>query len=261
MNRRLSTFDAFFRREFRTCIRNRFLHGFTALSLLFGTGIAFLAPSAGSIPYLQLQVILYLIPLFCVLIGVSSAHGELEEQALLLSQPISRLAWAGGKAASLIFSSGVILALVFIPALFAGASPLLLAGLWAQSAALGAVFLVLGLAVGFSTEERVRGLIYAVLIWLFLLIGFDILAFAASRLPLFRELPVLWLTILLLNPVDAIRVAVLFQLEEIPFAVPGDAAVVGFWMSKLIPWSFLLAALWIAALLAWSWFRLERPAP
>ncbi len=253
-----STFVAFFRREVRTGCRNRFLHGFTLLSLLGGIGIAVFAPSGGSIPFLQLQVILYLIPLFGVLIGVSSAHGELEERGVLLSQPISRFAWVGGKAAALVLTAGTILALVFVPALFAGARFWPTAGLWAQGASLAAVFLLLGLAVGFSTGDRVRGLIYAVLFWLFLLVGFDLLAFGGAQAPFFQRAPVLWLAILLFNPVDAVRVAALFQLEEIPFQVPGDAPFLAFWIDHLLIWSFFLAVVWIAGLLAWSRYRLDR---
>lgn len=258
MSPRLPTILAFFRREIRTCFRNRFLHGFTLLALSCGIGVAVFAPSTGSIPYLQLQVILYLIPLFGVLIGVSSSHGELEERAFLLSQPISRLAWVCGKAAALVPASAGILVLVFVPAAFAGGSIPGLIGLWAQGASLAAVFLLLGLAVGFSTEERVRGLIYGVLLWLFLLVGFGLLAFAGAQTPFFRESPVLWLAVLLLNPVETTRVAALFQLEEIPFRVPVDAVFVEFWIEHLFIWNFLLAGLWIAGLLAWSRFRLER---
>ncbi len=261
MTSRMSTFTAFFRRELRTCFRNRFLHVFAVLGLLCGLGIVFFSPSAGSIPFLHLQAILYLFPLFGSLIGISSAHGELEEQSLLLSQPVSRLAWASGKAAALALVFGAVLSLVFIPALFAGTSFFRLLGLWAQGASLAAVFVVMGLAVGFSTRERVRGLIYALLLWLFFLVGFDLLAFAGAQTAFFREAPVLWLAILLFNPVDAVRISALFQLEDIPFQVPGDAAVVAFWIDNLLVWNFILAGLWIAALLAWSRFRLERARP
>jgi hypothetical protein len=249
---------AFAVREFRMLLRNRFLQVFFLIALGGGFATTGLAPSVQAIPFILLQVTLYLVPLFGVLIGLSSAHGELEEQPFLFSQPVSRFALVAGKVCALGISLAAILFLAFLPSHVYSPRTGTILLLWGMSLLLGSVFVSLGLAIGCSTRERTRGIVYALLAWLFLLIAFDLLAYGAALVPWVRERPLLWLTLLLMNPVDAVRVAMLFHLADIPFAVPSDLALATLWMERLVPWVFLLCLGWIAALLLWSRWRMER---
>lgn len=254
----LSSAFVFGTRELRTLGRNRFLHVFAFLAITGGAFTTRSAPSIEAIPFVLLQMILYLVPLFSILIGLSSAHGELEEQPFLFSQPVSRFALVAGKASTLVLSLSLLLLLAFVPSFLFAADRSAIFVLWGMSLLLGAVFIALGLSIGFSTRERSRGIIYALLAWLFLLIGFDLLVYLTALLPAMQQQPLAWLSLLLLNPIDAVRVAMLFQLEDIPFSISTDLRLVNLWLASLVPWVFLLCALWIVALLCWSRQRVER---
>ncbi len=245
-------------RELRTLLRNRFLHVFAVIALGGGLLATRLAPSIEAIPFILLQLALYFVPLFSILIGLSSAHGELEEHPFLFSQPISRFAVVAGKAVTLTASLAILLVLAFASGIAYAPerTPVMMLGF--LGLLLGTVFIVLGLAIGFTTHERSRGIIFALLFWVAILIAFDLLAYFAALLPAIQQRPLLWLSILLLNPVDAVRVAMLFQLEDIPFNVETDSRLITVWLSNLIPWVILLCIGWIAALLLWSRRQVER---
>jgi hypothetical protein len=248
---------AFLGRELRTVFRNRFLQVFSVLALLAGWAAVARAPSPDSVPFVLLQLVLYLVPLFAVLIAVSSAHGELEEHSFLFSQPISRFALVAGKWSALCVASAAVLFLAFLPALVTASSPLKLLWLWGSALSLAGVFAGIGLAVGFSTSDRGRGLIYALLIWLLLMIGYDLLAYFGAQFEWVRQSPGLWLSFLLLNPLDAVRIAALFSLEEIPLTVPDGNKVVLLWSAHFGKWVVALTFLWIASLLLWSKYKLD----
>jgi ABC-type transport system involved in multi-copper enzyme maturation permease subunit len=260
MNLALTSFAsavrAFFGREIRTVFRNRFFHVFAVLALTGGWSAVALGPSPGSIPFILLQLTLYLVPLFAVLIAISSAHGELEEYPFLFSQPISRFALVLGKWVALGCACAVILLLTYLPALLTSPSVGKLLLLGGQSLCLSGIFVGLGLAVGFSTSDRGRGLIYALVIWLLLLVGYDLLAWLAAQFPVAQKFPGVWFSALVLNPLDAVRIATLFSLEEIPFNVPGENAVVLFWCAHLGKWVVIVSGFGWARRCAgagWRW--------
>ncbi|MEX2381136.1 MAG: ABC transporter permease subunit [Opitutales bacterium] len=249
---------AFAAREFRTLLRNRFLQVFFLIALAGGFASTGLTPTIEAIPFILLQLTLYLVPLFSILIGLSSAHGELEEHPFLFSQPVSRFALVTGKAFALAISLGAILFFAFLSGLIFSPRTGALLLLWGMSLLLAGVFVSLGLAIGCTTRERSRGIIYALLAWLFLLIGFDLIAYGAALTPFVQQQPLLWLGILLMNPVDAVRVAMLFHLEDIPFTVRTDLRLATFWMDHLVVWVLILCSAWISILLLWSRWRLNR---
>jgi hypothetical protein len=245
-------------REVRTAWHNRFVLVFTTLALLIGFGAAGLSPGGTAVPFILLQVALYPVPLFAVLIGVSSAQADMEEYPYLLSQPVPRSSLVFGKASALGISTGLILLAAFLPALLSATRPGPVFLLWIMSCLLALVFLCLGLAVGYSTRERSRGIVYALVFWLFLLVGFDLIAYAGAHTALAQRQPLLWIAALLINPIDAVRIGMLFRLEEIPFQVPSDYPLISFWMEHLLPWILLVTVLWTAGLLSWSCRMIDR---
>ena len=52
--------------------------------------------------------------------------------------------------------------------------------------------------------------------WLFLLFGLDLVALLAARFEFIQTIPDLWVSLLMLNPLDAFRIQALFALEQIP---------------------------------------------
>jgi ABC-type transport system involved in multi-copper enzyme maturation permease subunit len=245
-------------RELRTILRNRFLQVFSALALLAGGAAVVSGPSPGALPYIYLQLILYLVPLFTALIGISSAHGELEEHQFLFSQPLCRFHLVLGKWSALFIVSAAILFLTFLPALLSGTAPLPLLALWGKSLGLASVFIGLGLAVGFSTHDRSRGLIYVLTLWLLLLIGFDLAAYFAAQFPAVHHYPAAWFFFLLTNPIDAVRITALFALQEIPFTIPGENKWVAQGVGHLGKWVVVLTLAWTLMLLFWCRRQVEK---
>src|SRR5215467_8656183 len=84
-------------REFRAAMMNRYFQVFAALSLGSGLAIVFFSESADAIGFFVVQVALFLVSLFALLAGVSSAQAEREEWQLMFSQPIPRSAYVIGK--------------------------------------------------------------------------------------------------------------------------------------------------------------------
>ncbi|MEO6971594.1 MAG: hypothetical protein ABI217_11960, partial [Chthoniobacterales bacterium] len=89
-NHSVSRFDqraagAVIARELHAAILNRYLQVFCVLALAGGIGAALLADSAGAAPMLLLQMALYFVSLFALLIGTSSARAESQEWPLLFA--------------------------------------------------------------------------------------------------------------------------------------------------------------------------------
>ncbi len=253
----LSTLRAVIRREAITTRHNRFVQVF-ALVVLAGSAVVAMTSRPEAVPFGVLLLFLYVVPLFGLLVGVSAAHEEREEWPFLLSQPVLRRAYVLGKAVMLGAALVAVLGVALIPAaVTAGAAaPVLLLG------GLGIVLAVIsvsgGLALGHYTATRARGLMVALLTWFAAFGLYDVLALALSSLGVMQQLPALWVAVLLLNPIDAVRLAGLFGLEQVPFSVAGAAA----WMEPLTAWLPLwvvfLTVGWTAGVLALACRRLER---
>jgi hypothetical protein len=254
----LSTLRAVMRREAITTRHNRFVQVF-ALVVLAGSGaVATMASRPEAVPFGVLLLFLYVVPLFGLLVGVSAAHEEREELPFLLSQPVPRRAYVLGKAVMLgvALMAVLLLALVPVAVTAAAAAPVLLLG------GLGAVLAIIsvssGLALGHYTATRARGLMAALLTW-FTAFGFyDVLALALSGFGPMQQLPALWVAVLLLNPLDAVRLTGLFGLEQVPFSVAGAASWVEPLTTWLPLWVVLLTVGWTASVLALACRRLGR---
>lgn len=253
-----STLRAVMRREVITTRHNRFVQVF-ALVVVAGSGaVATMASRPETVPFGALLLFLYVVPLFGLLIGVSAAHEEREELPLLLSQPVPRRAYVLGKAGVLTAALVGVLVLALIPAavVVAAAAPVLLLG--GLGTALTVVSVGGGLAFGHYTGTRARGLMAALLTWFAAFGLYDVLALVLSGLGVMQQVPALWVAILLLNPIDAVRLTGLFGLEQVPFSVAGAAAWIEPLTTWLPLWTGLLAAGWSAGMLALACWRLDR---
>lgn len=252
---------AFFFREMHAALLNRFLHFFCGLSLLAG-----LVPLVSDIGaditettvYILLQICLYLVPLFATLIGVGSAQSEIEESPFLMSQPVGRGTRVVGKFAALWLILAMALLLLVLPAALAGSRPGALVFLWLHGIGIGGVFASIGLAIGFSTGDRVKANMIGLCSWFIFLAGFDLLALAGAQTALMRNLPQLWLALLMINPLDALRVSGLILLDQIPFDAASAPPLGRWWISNLAFWFGILSTAWILLSLAWARARLDR---
>ena len=232
------------RREVHTLLKNRFVQAFALVGVGGSAALSFFT-SGPALPFALLLFWLYVVPLFGLLIGVSTAHEELEEQPFLMSQPVGRFTFGAGKFVALVASLGVVLGAALVPAILAAgsASPLLLVG--GLGLALALIGGSAGLAIGQAIRTRTRGLIVALLAWLGALVLYDLLALSLSGLAFVQDVPSLWAALLLLNPLDAIRLTGLFTLSDVPFSVPGGQD----WLEAMTAW---LPA-WVAVLtIGWT---------
>src|SRR5215467_6356954 len=92
-----TSLQALLLREFRAALINRYFQVFAALSLLGGIAAAFFSENADAIGFFVVQIALFLVSLFALLAGVSSAQAESEEWQLMFSQPVPRAAYVVGK--------------------------------------------------------------------------------------------------------------------------------------------------------------------
>jgi Cu-processing system permease protein len=162
----------------------------------------------------SLELMLILTPLLGLVLGTTRVHHARAEMTLLLAQPVSRT--------RLFATVWRQLNLPVAAAVVAGlALPLAWHGLFHASTLAIAVPLVVGitllalasqgiaLVIALRIDDRVRALLTALVTWLVLAVLWDGVALVVALL--FADRPVEWplLALLLLNPVDVVRVLLL----------------------------------------------------
>jgi len=245
-------------REVRGSVTSRYFQVFCGLALAGGIAAIAFAEEGSTATLFLLQLALYFVSLFALLLGVNSARAEGHEWPLLFAQPVPRSAFVIGKflALSLIFATALIL--LFLPALISPARSFQLLTLYLFTLELTAVFVALGLVAGFLAREQVQGLILAVAAWLFLLVGFDLVALFGAQWPLLQKVPDFWVGLVMLNPLDAFRIQALFAMEQIPAEAANKTPLAAWWLAHAGMWFSLLCPAWISALLFVTTRRLAR---
>lgn len=258
-------------REVREGLRNRWVAAATlilaalALALALVGSAPFGAVEAGRLTVTMVSLSslsIYLLPLIALLLGFDAIVGEGERGTLLLmlAYPVSRWQIVLGKflghAAILAFattigfgSAGVAIAAT------AEAAPTLaewwaFGGLILASIGLGLAFVAVGYVISVGVRERTTAAGVAVVVWLFLVVLYDMgllgALVATGGQGFLGETVTAWL---LANPADAYRLVTLTGFEGAG-AIAGLEAVV----ADLSPlWPALALAAWIAAPLAVAW--------
>ena len=253
---------AAFHRELAANRVNRFLH--VHLALAAGAGLLPLfTPDAttSAAPLWVLHAVLYCLSLSALLLGLSSAHGEADEFPLLFAQPAPRWAWLMGKVAALSIVLATAALLLIVPASLIGGLTASLAGLAAAAGGVTLAMAALGIGVGFWVRDPVRGLLTGLGLWFTLLFGADLSLLAISGAPWIQARPGLWVGILMANPLDALRITVLFSVEQAAFAGLDAGGLVRWWIAHAWIWLAVVVALWtgtgVAAGLAGARRRLD----
>jgi Cu-processing system permease protein len=227
---------------------NRFLHVHLALAASAGLLPLFTPEDVGiAAPVWVLHAVLYCLSLSALLLGLSSAHAEADEFPLLFTQPAPRWAWLLGKGAGLALVLLPAALLLVLPAALAGGVTLALAGLGAAATGVTLALAAVGLAVGFWVRDAVRGLLTALGVWFVLLFGTDLLLLAVSGAPWVQRQSDLWVALLMGNPLDALRITVIFDVEHAAFAGLDGSGLVRWWLAHGWVWLALVVALWTAA--------------
>lgn len=251
-------FRAVVSREVHATFMNRYLQTFTVLALAGGLASVWMSENLEAVAHLTLQTCLYGIPLFALLLGVSSARMESEEWPTLFSQPVRRSTIFLGKFLAAWGVFALLLIILFVPGLFVGAPPVAAAAQWFESTCLGAVFVALGLCVGVSAGDRVRALVAGLVAWLVLFVAFDLAVAGLAGWPFMQRLPGFWVGLLMINPLDAYRIQALFGLEQIPAETAAKAPLAAWWLDHAHACFFAVAALWTTILLAMTVRRMNR---
>lgn len=229
------------REEYRRALETRWLFAFTALFAVLVLGLSFfgLAQSRevgfqgfSRLTLSLMNLVLFIVPLTGLVLGVGSIAGSAETLPLLLAQPVSRgeiltgkyigLAAALAVAQALGFGAGgVVVALQAGPAQVAGFVTLV-----ALSLILGWLSLATSLAIASLLPDRVKALSAALLLWLLLVVAYDLAVLGATAILQGVPLQAVLFPALLLNPVDLARVLVTMAVGSGALFGPTSAVLV-----------------------------------
>jgi hypothetical protein len=242
-----AAFTAACHREVEANLVNRFLHAHLALAAAAGLLPLFTPDAvAAAAPLWVLHAVLYCLSLSAMLLGLSSAHADADEFPLLFSQPAPRWAWLGGKVAALTMVLVTASMLLVLPALWTTGATTDLVGLTLAAGGVALAMTTVGLGVGFWVRDPVRGLLTSLGVWFTLLFGTDLLLLAVSGAPWVQERASLWVALLMVNPLDALRITVLFQVEQAAFAGIDAGRLAQWWIQHAWAWQIGIVLAWTA---------------
>ncbi|WP_312475647.1 ABC transporter permease subunit [Neobacillus sp.] len=214
--------------EWKTMTRQRSYYLFLILwvlvfSLLFllernNTGISSFTNITGTI----VNILLYLLPLFMMIIGSFSITNEMEsgQWHLLCTYPVSIPTYLVGKLAGLMTAQATVFTLSFgismAIGLLAGIQLSLpwLLGIYLFSLLLIYVFLILGLFLGTVARTRWKALMTSVAIWFFLIMIWPTALIALLGLVPYPLIDPLMKIAMVLNPAEFLRVFLIIQWDS-----------------------------------------------
>lgn len=227
-------------------LRNKIMLSYTALLAIASLSIFSLEDTSSKGILSMLNVLLMIVPLFCLLFSTIYIYNSSEFIELLLSQPIPRKSiWR-----SLYIGLSLAMSLAFI----AGS------GIWIlffQADYLGFMLILIGLllTLGFSSlaflaallaKDKAKGIGISIFCWLFFAILYDgIVLFILFQ---FSDYPIekLMIFISFLNPIDLARILLLMQLDVSALMGYTGAIFKDFFGTQLgIIISYLCLSMWI----------------
>ncbi|MCK5907607.1 MAG: ABC transporter permease subunit [Flavobacteriales bacterium] len=236
--------------SFYDLIRSRWSYVYLAFYLLLGSVLLFLNNDLSKAVITLMNVIVVLTPLIGTIFGIMYYYSSREFTELLLAQPIKRrdiflgqyLGVALSLSASLILGLGI--PFVAYGIFYSGA-------IWdyvtllITATFLTMIFTALAFNIAISTENRIKGFGYAIMLWLFMAVIYDGL-FLLSLIA-FEEYPLENVSLIgtMLNPIDLSRVLILLKLDISALLGYTGAVFQNFFGSQF---GFLIA---LAVLLLW----------
>lgn len=235
------------REEYRRALETRWLFAFTAVfaALVLGLSYFGLAQSRevgfqgfARVTLSLMNLVLLIVPLVALLLGVTSIAGG-ETLPLLLAQPVTRGEVLAGKYLGLGLALGAAQALGFggggvAIALQAGADQLPgFVALTGLALVLGWLHLAAGLCIAARFPDRLRATSVALLLWLILVIAYDLVVLGATTMLSGLPLESVLFPALLLNPVDLARVLVTLAVGSGALFGPTSAVLAKMFGAKL----------------------------
>lgn len=230
------------REEYRRALETRWLFGFTLLFALLVLGLSYFGLAQGREVGFQgfarvtlslMNLVLMIVPLAGLMLGVTSISGGADALALVLAQPVARTEVLLGRFLGLGAALSAAQALGFggggvVVALNAGVSqvPGFLA-LTALSLVLGWLMIAAALCIGAVWTDRLQSLSIALLLWLALVIAYDLVVLGTTAFLRGVPLQTVLFPALLLNPVDLVRVLVTLAVGSGALFGPTSAVLAG----------------------------------
>jgi Cu-processing system permease protein len=229
--------------EYRRALETRWLFTFTALFALLVLGLSYfgLAQSRevgfqgfSRLTLSLMNLVLFLVPLTGLVVGVGSLAGGGEALPLLLAQPVSRGEVLIGKYLGLCAALSVSQALGFggggiVVAFQAGSDQIAgFVALTALSLLLGCLSLAAALCIASVAADRLRALSMALLLWLSMVVLYDVAILGATALLRGLPLQAVLIPALLVNPVDLVRVLITIAVGSGALFGPTSAVLVRF---------------------------------
>ncbi len=204
--------------SFYDLMRSRWSYVYFLFYLMLGFVLLFLNNDVNKAVITLLNIIIILTPLIGTIFGVMYYYNSREFTELLLAQPINRkkifMGQYIGISLSLTLSLVLGLGIPFtIYGLFKSATIFNFSLLLVIGSFLNFIFVALSYNIALSTENKIKGFGYAILLWLFLAVIYDG-AFLIS-LVLFNDYPLDKFTLIatVLNPIDLSRILILLKLD------------------------------------------------
>ncbi len=252
------------RQELTVSIRNKWTAIFAAVFCLLVVAVSYAGTITEGFTGMEsftrtsasiLNLVLYIIPLLALTMGTLSFTGDRGAAELLYAQPVSRGEILVGKLAGLFSSSCV--------STLAGFTVAGLVILWkngaeglgrylalvALSLMLALVFLSLAGLVATMTQRKARAFGYALFLWFFFVLFYDLLVLGGTLLLSGRASKLLVFFSLFGNPVDMVRVACLITLENETIFGAAGAVLLRFLGGPTLSLLILIGALaaWVVA--------------
>jgi hypothetical protein len=215
-------------------------------SPLFGIG------RADTVVWFLLPVLLYAVPPVALLSGVVAWQGDAGEEELIqtrVSSSWNRLLAKWVTWTVLLETAALCMVL---PLLVSAADPIALMKIWMYAGGEIAIFVALGLAIGRFCRDPLLAYSSALIVGFLMVAGGGLVAYVAAWQPVIQRFPDLWTLLLMLHPVESLRVCLVYSVDNLPFDARTLPFLAAFWLGHPGKWYFFLSLLWTALCLGFG---------
>ncbi|MCH8558008.1 MAG: ABC transporter permease [Balneolia bacterium] len=203
--------------QLRDVMRSRWVIFYLAFFILVTDALFRFGGSGDRVILSLMNVVLLVIPLVSIMLGTMYVYNSREYTELMLSQPVKRGEMFSALFAGLMLPLSVTVAAgIALPFIWNGVLISHLAALGyliGTAIILTTIFSALAFMIALLTEDKIKGLGLAVVMWLFFAVIYDglilVVIYMFSDYPL--QQPVLVMS--MLNPLDLARIALLIEFE------------------------------------------------
>lgn len=233
------------RRESQVVTASRVVWSYGLICLLWGVAIPLLGLGLSETGvWFLLPVLLYAIPPIALVSGVVAWQGDAGESELLASRLPGCFIRLLAKWITWSLLLGLATFLMILPLLIIGAGAVQMIEVWAYAGGEIAVFIAAGLAIGRWFKDPLFAHTGAMLCGFLMVAGGGVFAYVAAWQPIMQRLPDLWTFLLMAHPVEALRVGIVYSVENLPFEARELPPMAAFWLRHAGGWYSGLVFFW-----------------